>query len=67
MLVACLAALVCILGKWGVPEGIYFSFVTSLTIGYGDLAPNRPVIRNLSVVIGLFGSGRSWPAGPVRA
>ena len=51
MLIACLAALVCILEKWGVPEGIYFSFVTSLTIGYGDVAPNRPVVRNLSVVM----------------
>ena len=38
---------------WG--DGLYFTFITLLTIGYGDLVPHRPVARLLAVLIGFSG------------
>ena len=32
-----LGAIVGLLENWGIAQGVYFSFVTGLTIGYGDL------------------------------
>ena len=40
---------------WRVSESLYFSFVSALTIGYGDLAPKTVMTRLLSVIIGLCG------------
>ena len=40
---------------WSVQESIYFSFVTGLTIGYGDLAPKTLLTRTLAIVIGACG------------
>jgi len=40
---------------WGPVDGIYFAFVTGLTIGYGDLAPSGPLTKMLAVAIGLTG------------
>ncbi|GAA3096037.1 hypothetical protein GCM10010520_47230 [Rhizobium viscosum] len=40
---------------WGIGESLYFTFVTGLTIGYGDLAPKQTVARILIVPIGLCG------------
>ncbi len=40
---------------WGVDDAFYFTFVTGLTIGYGDLTPRHVVSRLLAVVIGLAG------------
>lgn len=34
---------------------IYFSFITLLTIGYGDILPVTQLARNASVIIGLLG------------
>ena len=34
----------------------YFTFITGLTIGYGDLVPRLAVSRALSVVIGIIGA-----------
>ncbi|MGB5387925.1 potassium channel family protein [Eudoraea sp.] len=34
---------------------IYFSFITLLTIGYGDILPLTQLARNASVIIGLLG------------
>ena len=36
---ASLGAIVGVIEGWGVWQGVYFAFVTGLTIGYGDLAP----------------------------
>lgn len=36
-------------------EGLYFSFITGLTIGYGDITPVTTWGRVLSVAIGLVG------------
>ena len=40
---------------WSMHESLYFSFVTGLTIGYGDLAPKTIFTRTLAVLIGLCG------------
>ena len=39
----------------GVWQGIYFAFITGLTIGYGDLAPRHVVTRLLAVTIRFLG------------
>jgi len=43
------------LERWGVGDALYFTFVTGLTIGYGDLTPHRAVSRLLAVGIGFAG------------
>jgi hypothetical protein len=40
------------LGWW---EGLYFGWITGLTIGYGDIVPTKPLARLLCVIIGLIG------------
>ena len=37
------------------PEGLYFAFISGLTIGYGDLVPKRAISRFLAVGIGVIG------------
>jgi Na+-translocating ferredoxin:NAD+ oxidoreductase RnfE subunit len=43
------------LEAWGTIDGIYFAFVTGLTIGYGELVPKLAVSRVLAVVLGFNG------------
>jgi hypothetical protein len=40
---------------WKPFDGIYFAFVTGLTIGYGDLAPKMAVSRVLAIILGFNG------------
>ena len=40
---------------WKFFEGIYFAFVTGLTVGYGDLVPKLTTSRVLAIVIGFTG------------
>lgn len=40
---------------WSLLDGIYFAFVSGLTIGYGDLVPKGPLTRVLAICIGLTG------------
>lgn len=40
---------------WSVQESIYFAFVSGLTIGYGDLAPQSLLARALAIAIGICG------------
>jgi hypothetical protein len=44
-----------IVGGWGVWQGVYFAYITGLTIGYGDLSPRQALTRFLAVVIGFSG------------
>lgn len=53
--IAGLGILVSYLEGWGLLEGVYFSFVTGLTIGYGDLVPHRLLSRLVAIAIGLCG------------
>ena len=39
----------------GLGEGIYFAFITGLSIGYGDISPTTAGGRVVSVLIGLIG------------
>ena len=36
-------------------ESLYFSFITGLTIGYGDIVVKAPVPRLIAVLLGLIG------------
>ena len=40
---------------WPVGDAIYFTFVTGLTIGYGDIAPRQALARVLAIGIGVSG------------
>ena len=40
---------------WRIVDALYFTFVTGLTIGYGDLTPRHVMSRVLAVEIGLAG------------
>jgi hypothetical protein len=41
--------------SWRVSEALYFTFVTGLTIGYGDFIPHYFVTRFLAIAIGFAG------------
>jgi hypothetical protein len=40
---------------WRVDEALYFTFVTGLTIGYGDFSPQHLLTRLLAIAIGFAG------------
>ena len=50
-----LGLLVTWLERWSLGDGLYFTFITGLTIGYGDLVPRQPLTRFLAILIGVFG------------
>jgi hypothetical protein len=51
-----LGLLVTWLESWSIGDGLYFTFITGLTIGYGDLVPRQSSSRFLAILIGLFGT-----------
>ena len=55
VLTALLGVIVAKLEGWPPSDGLYFSFVTGLTIGYGDLVPKAASTRVLAMLIGLCG------------
>ena len=55
MLQAGLGAIIGMIENWGIWQGIYFAFITGLTIGYGDLVPRQPLTQVLAVAIGFSG------------
>ena len=50
-----LGAVIGFLERWSVSETIYFTFVTALTVGYGDLAPKRTSSRMIALAIAFSG------------
>ena len=40
---------------WSLGDMIYFTFITGLTIGYGDLVPRQTLTRALAIGIGFSG------------
>jgi|SRR5271165_2164668 len=50
-----LGMLVGYLEGWPMIDATYFTFVTGLTIGYGDLVPIRFAVRMIAVMIGFSG------------
>lgn len=55
LLIAALGQLVAVLEDWPPGDGLYFSFVTGLTIGFGDLVPKTGLARAVAMAIGLAG------------
>ena len=41
--------------KMSFGKAVYFSFITGLTVGYGDIVPATAIGRIISVVLGLTG------------
>jgi len=54
-LMAALGLAVAAAEGWPLADGLYFAFVSGLTIGYGDLVPVGPSARVLAIAIGLIG------------
>jgi len=40
---------------WSVGDAVYFTFVTGLTIGFGDIVPRQALARALAIGIGVLG------------
>jgi hypothetical protein len=58
VLLALMVALGVVIGRiedWPPLDGIYFAFVSGLTIGYGDFVPTQPLSRALAIGIGITG------------
>ena len=36
-------------------DALYFTFITGLTVGYGDISPKAPSARLIAVLLGLIG------------
>jgi hypothetical protein len=50
-----LGCAVALLEHWPLSRGVYFAFVSGLTIGYGDVVPSGPLARALAIAIGFTG------------
>ena len=50
-----MGALVSLLQGWPLGDAFYFTFVTALSIGYGDLVPKGFLARLIAMVIGFTG------------
>ncbi len=50
-----LGALIGRLEEWPLGNAAYFTFITGLTIGYGDLVPTSLITRLLAVLIAFCG------------
>ena len=50
-----LGLLVGLVEGWSVGDAVYFTFVTGLTIGYGDIIPRQALARALAIGIGVSG------------
>ena len=55
LLMAAVGTLIGRIEGWGLGESLYFTFVTGLTIGYGDITPKQLLGRLLALIIGLAG------------
>jgi hypothetical protein len=40
---------------WPIMDAMYFTFITGLTIGYGDVVPRQALARALAIGIGITG------------
>ena len=50
-----LGLLISFVEGWSVGDAVYFTFVTGLTIGYGDIVPRQALARVLAIGIGVSG------------
>lgn len=50
-----LGFLIALLEHWKLFEGVYFAFVSGLTIGYGDFTPKTVAGRTIAIALGFLG------------
>src|SRR6476660_2655063 len=50
-----LGFLIGLIEGWSVGDSVYFTFITGLTIGYGDIVPRQALARTLAIGIGACG------------
>ncbi len=50
-----LGVVVGVIEDWPLRDSLYFTFVSGLTIGYGDLVPKSLLARALAIGIGVTG------------
>ncbi len=55
LLIVVLGQIVCRVEKWEKFDGLYWSFITATTVGYGDIRPMKKISKTLSVFIALVG------------
>ena len=54
-LIVASAAVFTYIEKMPFDDALYFSFITGLTIGYGDIVVKTPIGRIVAVLLGLIG------------
>lgn len=55
LIIVFLGQIVGILENWNRFDTLYWSFITALTVGYGDMYPLKRLAKALSIIIGLVG------------
>jgi hypothetical protein len=50
-----LGLLIAFVEGWSIGDAVYFTFVTGLTIGYGDIVPRQALARAFAIGIGISG------------
>lgn len=55
LVIILLGQIVCHIEKWHKFDGIYWSFITATTVGFGDIRPLKKTSKALSVLIALVG------------
>jgi hypothetical protein len=50
-----LGVVVGVIEDWPLRDSLYFTFISGLTIGYGDLVPKSLLARTLAIGIGVTG------------
>ena len=55
LIIITLGQIVTRIEKWTKFDGLYWSFVTATTLGYGDIRPITKVSKTLSILIALVG------------
>lgn len=55
LIITVLGQVVTYIEKWNKFDGLYWSFVTATTVGYGDIRPLKKSSKILSIIIALHG------------
>lgn len=55
LVIVAIGLIIARLEGWSPDDGVYFAFVTGLTIGYGELVPKLGVSRVLAILLGFNG------------
>ncbi len=55
LLIVVLGQVVTRLENWTVFDGVYWSFITAGTVGYGDFRPSKKISKILSIIIAIVG------------